>query len=105
MQYAVLRSKVRRAWLWVLANAIAWVAMMITTPPVWTAANYINLQAGDLISPLEQVLRQVISAGWMFGVLELTTGLTLLWLLKQPSAANGATIPPVASLEISDELA
>ena len=92
MQYIVLRRHVLRASLWILVNAAAWIIVVLTADFALEISDRLTLGGGDLVSPLQDLVRHSIFLGWFFGTLELTTGLTLLWLLRHPHSQVTATM-------------
>lgn len=74
---------------WVLANCMAWVIVSVTIWPVMDAIEGLQLPA---IQDLPEVVSwmNILTTMWAFGVLELTTGLTLFWLLRQRRALPAA---------------
>ena len=76
------RRRLPRVEFWVLANCMAWVIVAVTIRPVMDGIEGLQLPT---IQVLPEVLSwmNILTTMWLFGVLELTTGLTLFWLLRQ----------------------
>ena len=84
-QCVAIRGRVQRAWIWPLAPIAAWIASFATVP---------------IISPIvygkstSELLRTVLGSIWLFGILEIVTGLALLWLLRHPKLEVVSDIQP-----------
>ena len=84
-QCVALWGRVQRAWIWPLAPIAAWLASFATVPII----NPIVYGKGT-----SELLRTMIGSIWLFGILEIVTGLALLWLLRHPKLEVVSDIQP-----------
>jgi hypothetical protein len=84
-QCAAFKRRVPRVEFWLITNAVAWVLVLAILTPFMRDAPWGLFDATHQVYQAERLLRRAASMFWVFSTLGLTTGLTLLWLLRQRS--------------------
>jgi hypothetical protein len=103
-QYIALRRLITLAEVWVVVNALAWIVALLTYPEVDDFLERLRLSFFDVIYFINSIiprsgnvlreglyaLSNVMPLLWIFLVLEITTGLTLIWLLRRTASPTHA---------------
>jgi hypothetical protein len=110
-QYLALRRRIALVEVWVVVNVLAWIVALLTYPEVddflerlrlgfFDVIYFINLiipRSGNVLERWLYVLSDAMSLLWIFLVLAMTTGLTLIWLLRHTPSPMHPNIDSVVS--------
>lgn len=103
-QYVALRRRTTLAEVWVVVNVLAWIVALLTYPEVDHFLDRLRSAAFDVIYFINSiiprsgnglvrglyVLSDLMPLLWLGPVLEITTGLTLIWLLRRTASPTHA---------------
>lgn len=84
-QCAAFKRQLGRVEFWILANVAAWAILLIISPIMDFTLKFV--EASQELSRTELMLRWSLAGVWLFAILGLVTGATLLWLLRRPAPA------------------